>query len=106
MASPLASEQLLARLRDENENPMVRLQLNDDATVDRVIIILKVRHECAEALGDIPGVEMEAEMAKYLDPKIDPVVRESCEVGLLGNVKEMSFCNKICSPNKDKRGTC
>ena len=94
MASPLASEQLLARLRDENENPMVRLQLNDDATVDRVIIILKVRHECAEALGDIPGVEMEAEMAKYLDSKIDPVVRESCEVGLLGNDKEMSFCIK------------
>merc|ERR1712203_1077473 len=36
VASPLASEQLLARLRDEDENPMVR-------------------HECAEALGDIPG---------------------------------------------------
>ena len=41
----------------------------------------QVRHECAEALGDIPGVEIEAEMAKYLDPKVDPVVRESCVVG-------------------------
>ena len=40
----------------------------------------QVRHECAEALGDIPGVEIEAEMAKYLDPKVDPVVRESCVV--------------------------
>ena len=39
-----------------------------------------MRHECAEALGDIPGVEIEAEMAKYLDPKVDPVVRESCVV--------------------------
>ena len=40
-----------------------------------------MRHECAEALGDIPGVEIEAEMEKYLDPKVDPVVRESCVVG-------------------------
>ena len=40
-----------------------------------------MRHECAEALGDIPGVEIEAEMAKYLDPEVDPVVRESCVVG-------------------------
>ena len=39
-----------------------------------------MRHECAEALGYIPGVEIEAEMAKYLDPKVDPVVRESCVV--------------------------
>ena len=42
-----------------------------------------MRHECAEALGDIPGVEIEAEMAKYLDPKVDPVVRESCVVGIV-----------------------
>ena len=40
-----------------------------------------MRHECAEALGDIPGVKIEAEMAKYLDPEVDPVVRESCVVG-------------------------
>jgi len=84
VASPLASEQLLARLRDENENPMVR-------------------HECAEALGDIPGVEMEAEMAKYLDPKIDPVVRESCEIALdmadYNNSKEFQYANGLSSIN-------
>ena len=77
MASPLASEQLLARLRDEDENPMVT-RLSKPTLISQ----LQVRHECAEALGDIPGVEIEAEMAKYLDPKVDPVVRESCVVGI------------------------
>jgi len=84
VASPLASEQLLARLRDENENPMVR-------------------HECAEALGDIPGVEIVAEMAKYLDPKVDPVVRESCEIALdmadYNNSKEFQYANGLTSIN-------
>jgi len=84
VASPLASEQLLARLRDENENPMVR-------------------HECAEALGDIPGVEIEAEMAKYLDLKVDPVVRESCEIALdmadYNNSKEFQYANGLTSIN-------
>jgi len=84
VASPLASEQLLARLRDENENPMVR-------------------HECAEALGDIPGVEIEAEMAKYLDPKVDPVVRESCVIALdmadYNNSKEFQYANGLTSIN-------
>merc|ERR1712156_1270363 len=84
VASPLASEQLLTRLRDENENPMVR-------------------HECAEALGDIPGVEIEAEMAKYLDPKVDPVVRESCVIALdmadYNNSKEFQYANGLSSIN-------
>merc|ERR1712039_1143885 len=84
VASPLASEQLLTRLRDENENPMVR-------------------HECAEALGDIPGVEIEAEMAKYLDPKVDPVVRESCVIALdmadYNNSKEFHYTNGLSSIN-------
>jgi len=84
VASPLASEQLLARLRDEDENPMVR-------------------HECAEALGDIPGVEIEAEMAKYLDPKVDPVVRESCVIALdmadYNNSKEFQYANGLTSIN-------
>ena len=51
-----------------------------------------MRHECAEALGDIPGVEIEAEMAKYLDPKVDPVVRESCVVGSGIALLCLSFC--------------
>jgi len=84
VASPLASEQLLARLRDEGENPMVR-------------------HECAEALGDIPGVEIEAEMAKYLDPKVDPVVRESCVIALdmadYNNSQEFQYANGLTSIN-------
>ena len=79
MASPLASEQLLTRLRDENENPMVRFP-EDQQSWQHHLPSTQVRHECAEALGDIPGVEIEAEMAKYLDPKVDPVVRESCVV--------------------------
>jgi len=62
-ASPLAKEQLLERLRDEQENAMVR-------------------HECAEALGDIPGVDIKTEMENYLDPSVDPVVRESCVIAL------------------------
>ena len=63
VASPLGSEALLQRLRDEGENSMVR-------------------HEAAEALGDIPGVDIEAEMARYLSPSVDPVVRESCVIAL------------------------
>merc|ERR1719427_2633422 len=62
-ASPLAKEQLLERLRDEQENAMVR-------------------HEFAEALGDIPGVDIKTEMENYLDPSVDPVVRESCVIAL------------------------
>jgi len=62
-ASPLAKERLLERLRDEEENPMVR-------------------HECAEALGDIPGVDILTEMKAYLDPSVDSVVRESCVIAL------------------------
>ena len=79
VASPLASEQLLTRLRDENENPMVQFP-EDQQSWQHHLPLIQVRHECAEALGDIPGVEIEAEMAKYLDPKVDPVVRESCVV--------------------------
>lgn len=63
VASPLGSEALLQRLRDEGENSMVR-------------------HEAAEALGDIPGVDIEVEMARYLSPSVDPVVRESCVIAL------------------------
>jgi len=63
VASPLALPQLLARLRDEQENPMVR-------------------HEAAEALGDIPGVKLEEVMSKYLHPEVDPILRESCEIAL------------------------
>jgi len=62
-ASPLGAEALLATLRDEGENPMVR-------------------HEAAEALGDIPGVALEEEMARYLGESVDPVVRESCVIAL------------------------
>jgi len=79
-ASPLAAERLLERLRDEDENPMVR-------------------HECAEALGDIPGVDILAEMKAYLDPSVDPVVRESCVIALdmadYNSSKEFQYANGL-----------
>lgn len=79
-ASPLAAEKLLERLRDEQENPMVR-------------------HECAEALGDIPGVDILTEMNAYLDPKVDPVIRESCVIALdmadYNSSKEFQYANGL-----------
>ena len=90
VASPLASEQLLTRLRDENENPMVRFP-EDQQSWQHRLPLTQVRHECAEALGDIPGVEIEAEMAKYLDPKVDPVVRESCVVCVVISNHTLSY---------------
>ena len=97
VASPLASEQLLTRLRDENENPMVRFP-EDQQSWQHRLPLTQVRHECAEALGDIPGVEIEAEMAKYLDPKVDPVVRESCVVCIvmLNVIQSLTNLHTFC----------
>lgn len=80
VASPLAAAALLATLRDEGENPMVR-------------------HEAAEALGDIPGVALEEEMARYLGEDVDPVVRESCLIALdmadYNSSKEFQYANGL-----------
>jgi len=61
--SEISTEPLMERLRDINENDMVR-------------------HECAEALGSIATDAINAELKKYLDPSIPPVIRESCVVAL------------------------
>merc|ERR1712183_302508 len=65
VASPCAVSELMDRLKDEEESPMVR-------------------HECAEALGGIatPDVDLETELAKYLSKDQPDVVRESCVVAL------------------------
>ena len=61
--SELSTEPLLERLKDNDENDMVR-------------------HECAEALGSIATDKINDELAKYLDVSIPPVIRESCVVAL------------------------
>jgi len=81
-ASPFAVTELIDRLADSEENPMVR-------------------HECAEALGGIasPGVEVETELAKYLDSKQPDVVRESVVVALdmadYNNSTEFQYANGL-----------
>lgn len=63
---PCAVVELVDRLKDVEENPMV------------------VSHVCAEALGGIaaPGVDVEFELAKYLSFDIQDVVCESCVIAL------------------------
>ena len=41
-----------------------------------------VRHECAEALGSIATDMTNGELAKYLDPAVPAIIRESCVVAL------------------------
>lgn len=83
-ASPLATEKLLERLKDEAENPMVR-------------------HECAEALGDIPGFDIETELSRYIHPNVDAVVRESCEIALdmadYNSSQEFQYANGLVKTN-------
>jgi deoxyhypusine monooxygenase len=82
VASPCAVAELVDRLRDTEESPMVR-------------------HECAEALGGIasPDVDVESELTKYLDSDIPGVVRESCVVALdmadYNNSKEFQYANSL-----------
>ena len=61
--SDVSTDPLLDRLRDGEENDMVR-------------------HECAEALGSIASDSINGELEKYLDVSIPPVLRESCVVAL------------------------
>jgi len=86
VASPCAVAELVDRLKDVEENPMVR-------------------HECAEALGGIaaPGVDVESELAKYLSSDIPDVVRESCVVALdmadYNNSTEFQYANSLATSN-------
>jgi len=86
VASPCAVAELVDRLRDTEESPMVR-------------------HECAEALGGIasPDVDVESELNKYLDNDIPSVVRESCVVALdmadYNNSKEFQYANSLAGTN-------
>lgn len=81
VASPVAVAELVDRLRDAQENPMVR-------------------HECAEALGGIasPGVDVSTELAKFLTSDQPAVVRESCVVALdmadYNNSKEFQYADR------------
>merc|ERR1712106_958274 len=81
-ASPHAIAALKLRLGDSSENAMVR-------------------HECAEALGGIssPGLDVEAELGKYLGKEHTTVLRESCVVALdmseYKNSKEFQYANAI-----------
>ena len=81
-ASPHAVAQLVDRLRDESESAMVR-------------------HECAEALGSIasPGLDVEAELGKYLGQDTPSVVRESCVIALdmadYNNSEEFQYANGL-----------
>jgi len=87
VASPCAVAELVDRLRDTEESPMVR-------------------HECAEALGGIasPDVDVESELTKYLDSAIPAVVRESCVVALdmadYNNSKEFQYANSLAGTNQ------
>eukprot|EP00088_Acartia_fossae_P029633 TRINITY_DN3051_c0_g1_i1.p1 TRINITY_DN3051_c0_g1~~TRINITY_DN3051_c0_g1_i1.p1 ORF type:complete len:299 (-),score=77.71 TRINITY_DN3051_c0_g1_i1:200-1096(-) len=78
--SPAAVHELTVRLRDTNENPMVR-------------------HECAEALGGIGAAGVEEELAKYMDKDEADVVRESCVVALdmfdYNNSEEFQYANAL-----------
>jgi len=82
VASPCAVLELMDRLKDEQENPMVR-------------------HECAEALGGIASsdVDVETELAKYLSSDQPDVVRESCVVALdmaeYNNSAEFQYANTL-----------
>jgi len=84
VASPVAVAELVDRLRDDQESPMVR-------------------HECAEALGGIasPGVDVSTELAKFLTTDHPAVVRESCVVALdmadYNNSKEFQYANGLNS---------
>jgi len=83
-ASPHSVGALKVRLEDPSENAMVR-------------------HECAEALGGIsaPGLDVEAELGKYLGSEHAPVLRESCVVALdmseYKNSSEFQYANAISS---------
>lgn len=87
VASPCAVAELVDRLRDTKESPMVR-------------------HECAEALGGIasPGLDVESELAKYLSSDIPAVVRESCVVALdmadYNGSTEFQYANSLASTNE------
>ena len=82
VASPHAVQELLGRLRDDQESAMVR-------------------HECAEALGSIasPGLNVEEELAKYLSQETPDVVRESCVIALdmadYNNSEEFQYANGL-----------
>jgi len=86
VASPCAVAELVDRLRDTEESPMVR-------------------HECAEALGGIasPDVDVESELTKYLESDIPAVVRESCVVALdmadYNNSQEFQYANSLAGTN-------
>jgi len=79
-ASPAAINELITRLRDTDENPMVR-------------------HECAEALGGIGAIGVEKELSKYLGKDESDVVRESCVVALdmvdYNNSEEFQYANAL-----------
>jgi len=79
-ASPAAINELITRLRDTDENPMVR-------------------HECAEALGGIGAIGVEQELSKYLGKDESDVVRESCVVALdmvdYNNSEEFQYANAL-----------
>jgi len=79
-ASPAAINELITRLRDADENPMVR-------------------HECAEALGGIGAIGVEQELSKYLGKEEADVVRESCVVALdmvdYNNSEEFQYANAL-----------
>jgi len=82
VASPVAVAELVDRLRDVEENPMVR-------------------HECAEALGGIasPGVDVQTELSKYLSGEVPDVIRESCVIALdmadYNNSTEFQYANSL-----------
>jgi len=79
-SSPAAIKELTERLRDIDENPMVR-------------------HECAEALGGIGASGVEQELTKYLGENEADVVRESCVVALdmydYNNSEEFQYANTL-----------
>jgi len=79
-ASPAAIKELITRLSDTKENPMVR-------------------HECAEALGGIGAIGVEQELSKYLGKDEAHVVRESCVVALdmldYNNSEEFQYANAL-----------
>jgi len=82
VASPHAVNELVSRLRDKEESAMVR-------------------HECAEALGSIatPGLDVEAELSRYLSQDTPSVVRESCVIALdmadYNNSHEFQYANGL-----------
>jgi len=79
-ASPAAINELITRLRDTDENAMVR-------------------HECAEALGGIGAIGVEEELSKYVCKEEADVVRESCVIALdmvdYNNSEEFQYANAL-----------